>query len=174
MSYPFWCCKITMNTPWKPFCGWLCMFNALLSMCNIDSCTTHGQNRTRGFDTEGYLLVASLFGLVDFTYWFTKFLIGKTENMWWVVYINANFMYSSKTNVYTIIACLIVRNVCRITSTWPLVIWFSVAFNVSCNPRTQRPSLNPCRKTMYQRQFGFAPNTTSQMYLILQIWFEKF
>ena len=30
--YPFWCCVIPTNIPWKPFCGWWRIFNESLSL----------------------------------------------------------------------------------------------------------------------------------------------
>ena len=50
--------------------------------------TKYGQNKTHGFDTEGSVPVASLCGIVGLPSYFTKCLIGKTVNMWSVVYIN--------------------------------------------------------------------------------------
>ena len=43
------------------------MFNAFLSTCEVEFCTTNGHDKTREFDTEGFVPVASLCGLVGST-----------------------------------------------------------------------------------------------------------
>ena len=49
------------------------------------------------FDTKDFILVASLCDVSGSPSWFTKWLIGRTGNIWGVMYINAKFMSSSKT-----------------------------------------------------------------------------
>ena len=61
------------------------MFNAFLSTCEVDFCTTHGQNTTRRFDTEGFVPVASFYDVMASQYWYTKCLIGRPGNIWRVV-----------------------------------------------------------------------------------------
>ena len=50
--------------------------------------------------------------------------------------------YSSETCACTIIECVIVRYVPPATSTWPLIYWWSVSDNASCNPQKERPYWN--------------------------------
>ena len=95
--------------------------NAFVSTCAVAFYTTQGQNKTRRFDTEGFVSVASLCGIVGSLYWFTKCLIGRTGNIWSVVYTNERCIYPSETRACTILECEIVRNVCHVNSTWPLV-----------------------------------------------------
>ena len=85
------------------FCDWWPLFNAFLSMCKVDFCTTYGQNKTCGFDTEGLLSVAGLCGVVGSSSWLIKYLIGRTGNIWSTVYINAQCIYLSETRACTII-----------------------------------------------------------------------
>ena len=44
------------------------MFDTLVSTCSVGFHTSHGQNKTRGFDTEGFMLVAGLYGVVGSPY----------------------------------------------------------------------------------------------------------
>ena len=140
MRYPFCCCKIPINIPQKPFCDWWHMFNYFPSTCAVDFITTHGKNKTRRFDTEGFVLVSILCVIIGSASRFIKCLIGIIGNIWWVMYINAENIHPYKTHACTIIECAIVCNVCNITSTWPLIYWWSSAANISCTPRTERPS----------------------------------
>ena len=64
------------------------MLKGFVSACTVAFCTTHGNNKTCGFYTESFVPVASLFGVVGSPSWYTKCLIGITENIWSVVYIN--------------------------------------------------------------------------------------
>ena len=94
------------------------------------------------FDTEGFIPVASLCGVVDSQSWFIKCLIGKTGKILSVVYINEQCMYLSETHACTIIDCSIFLNVFHVTSTWPLILWWSDDDNISCTTFTERPSWN--------------------------------
>ena len=136
MRYLCCCCVIPTKIPPKPFCYWWRVFNAFLSIFAVKSFTTHGQNKTRRFDTEGLVPVASVCGVVGSPSWVIKCLIGKIVNIWWVVFINSKCMYSSETWVCTIIECAIVLNFHPVTSTWPLISWWYGSANVSCIPHT--------------------------------------
>ena len=177
MSYPVWYCGIPTKIPKKPFCDWLSMFNTFPSMCAVIFCTTHGQNVTGGFDTEGLLTVSSLCVIVGSLSWFIKCLIGKTGKMGWVVYIHAKCMYSYETHTFTIIECEIVRNVHHVTSTWLWISWWSGDSNVRRTPCTERPSWNSlevnfipssvciCSKSHYSNLSNF-PNLDWKMSIL--------
>ena len=79
---PFLCCGIPTKMPQKPFCDWWWIFNASMSTFSVDSSTRYGQNKIGGFDTEGFVPVLSLCGVVGSPYLFTKCLIGRTGNIW--------------------------------------------------------------------------------------------
>ena len=51
------------------------MFNAFVPTCVVDFHKTHGQNKTRKFDNEGFVPVASLIVLVGSPSSFIKYLI---------------------------------------------------------------------------------------------------
>ena len=116
--HPFWCCWIPTKTPWNHFCGWWRIFNAFVSTCVVAFCTTHKHNKTCEFNTEGFVPVASLCGVVYLLYWFTKCFIGITGNIWLVVYMNEKCIYLSETRACTIIECVIVWKFWHATSTW--------------------------------------------------------
>ena len=103
MRYYFLCCGIPTEMPQKPFCEWWHMFNTFVSTCSVAFCTTQGQNKTRSFDTEGFVPVASLCGIIGSLSWFKKCLIGITGNIWSVVDINTKSIYHSETRTCTII-----------------------------------------------------------------------
>ena len=98
------------------------------------------KNNARRFDTEGFVQVYSLCGVVVSLYWFTKCFIGSTENIWSVVYMNEkcknifrnpcvhhNWMYdSSKCSTNN--------------STLSLNSWWSCAPNACNTPRTEKLS----------------------------------
>ena len=65
------------------------MFNVFVSTCAVAFHTTHGQNKTRKCDTEGFVPGANLNGVVGYPSSFIRFLIGRTGNIWSVVYIKA-------------------------------------------------------------------------------------
>ena len=134
MRYPFWCCVIPKKITQKSFCGWWRIFNAFPSTCAFCFFPTHGQNRTRIFDTEGFVPVDNFCDVVVSPYCFTKCLIYETRNMWWVVYINAKCMYSLEIRACTIIEFVVVRNVYHVTSTWPFISWWSGAANIGYTP----------------------------------------
>ena len=140
--YPFWCCEIPTEISGKLFCCWWYIFNAFVLTCAFSLHTTHVQNKTCRFDTEGFVPVYSLCGIVGPPSWFEKSLIGKTGNIWPVLYINAKFIYSSSTRACTIIEYEIVCNVHHFTSIWPIISWWCGATNDSHNPRTERPFWN--------------------------------
>ena len=64
------------------------MFNVFVSMCTVALRTTHGQNNTRKCDTEGFVPVASLWGVVGLPSLFITSLIGRTGKILSVVYIS--------------------------------------------------------------------------------------
>ena len=139
--YPSWCCGISTKVPWKPFCAWWHIFNAFLSTCAVDLRTTHGQNNMRKCDTKCFIPVASLNGVVGLPYLFIRSLIGRTGKIWYVVYMNEKWTYTSETLAFTIRECSIVRNFLHVTFTCPLISWFSVAANVKWTPRVCHSSL---------------------------------
>ena len=85
--YPFWCCGIPTKMPQNHFCAWWRMFNVFVSTCAVAFRTTHGQNKTRKCDTEGFVPVASLYGVVGSPSSFIRSFIGSTGKIWSVVYI---------------------------------------------------------------------------------------
>ena len=127
--YPFWCCVIPTNIPRKPFFAWWRIFNAFLPTWAVAFRTTHGQNNTRKCDTEGFVPVASLYGEVGSPSPFISYLIGRTGKIQSVVYINAKWIYTSKTLECIIRECAIVRNVLCVTSACLLISWCSSATN---------------------------------------------
>ena len=70
------------------------MFNAFLSTCAVALRTTHGQNNTRKCDTEGFVPVASLNGVVGSPSLFIRSLIGRT--------IKCDIFYTIMQNEYTL------------------------------------------------------------------------
>ena len=54
------------------------MFNSFVPTCAVYFCTTHGQNKIRKCDIEGYVPVASLYGVVRSPSSFISYLIGST------------------------------------------------------------------------------------------------
>ena len=131
-----------MKIPWKLFCDWCHIFHAFLYMCAVSFLTTHWQNTTRRFYTEGFIQYNSLCCVVGSPYWFIKSLICKTGNVLWVMYINKKCKYFPKTRVCTMIEYAILRNVLHVTSTWLLISWWSGAVTVSHTTCTDRPSWN--------------------------------
>ena len=77
--YPFWCSGIPTKIPRNPFCAWWCIFNAFVSIYAVDFRTTHGQNNTHKCDTEGFVPVASLCGVVVSPSSFMRCLVGRTS-----------------------------------------------------------------------------------------------
>ena len=140
MSYPFWCCGIPTNMTRKTFCDQWRMFNAFVPTCAVKFHTTHGQKKTFSFDTEGFMPVDSLCGEVGSTSWFDKCLIGRTRNIWSVMYIYEKCIYLSETRACTIIECAIVRNVLHVNSTWPFIYSLSSDANDTLTPRIERTS----------------------------------
>ena len=124
------------------FCDWWRMFNSFISTCVVAFNTTHRQNKARMFDTECLVPVASLCGVVGSPSWLSKYLISRIGGIWSVVYINTKCMCLSENRVCTIIECEIVRNVRHVTSTWPLIFWWSGAANFSRTTCTERPYRN--------------------------------
>ena len=93
------------------FGDWWRIFNDFLSTCAVYFPTTHTQNKTHRFDTEGFVQVINLWGVVGSSFWFTKYLIVKIGNICSVVYNNAKCIHSSETRSYAIIGCAIISNV---------------------------------------------------------------
>ena len=142
MSYPFLCCGIPTNILQKTFYEWWCMFNTFVSNCAVAFCTAHGQNKTCKFDTKGFVPVDSLCGIFGSSSLFTKFLVDRTGNIWSVVQIHEIYIYWSETHAWTIIECVIFRNVRHDTSTWSFISWCSGATNSSRTPCTEMSSWN--------------------------------
>ena len=114
------------------------MFNSFFSTCAVAFRTTHGQNKTCGFDTKGFMQFAILCGVLGSLSWFTKCLIVRTGNILSVVYINEKCIYSSETRVCTIIEYVIAWNVRHVTSTWQFISWWYSAANVITRSRVGR------------------------------------
>ena len=57
------------------------MFYAFVLACAVDFHTKHRKYKTRKFDIEGFLPVASLNGVVGFPSLFIKSLIGSTRKI---------------------------------------------------------------------------------------------
>ena len=140
--YSFWCSGIPTKIPRNPFCAWWRMFNVFVSTYAVAFRTTHGQNKTFKCYTEGFVPVASLYGVVGSPSSFIRSLIGRTRKMWSVVYINVKWTYTYGTLACTIRACATVRNVLQVTSTCPFISWCSGAANIKRTPRVWNSSLN--------------------------------
>ena len=97
--------------------------------------TTHGKNNTHKWETEGFVPVASLCGVVGLPSLFIISLIGRTGKMWSIVYINAKWTYTSGNLACTIRECATVRNVLQVTSTCQFISWCSGASNIKQTPR---------------------------------------
>ena len=85
---------------------------------------------------------ANLNGVVGLPSLFIISLIGRNGKIWSVVYINAKWIYASKTLACTIRECTIVRNVLRVTSTCLFISWCSGASNVKWTPQVWHSYLN--------------------------------
>ena len=94
--HSFWCYGIPTKIPQNPFCTWWYICNTFLSTCSVAFCTTHRKNNTRKCDTEGFVPVTSLNGVVGLPSLFIRSLIGINRKIWSVVYIHAKLIYSSK------------------------------------------------------------------------------
>ena len=99
--------KILRNS----FCAWWRMFNFFVSTCAVAFCMTYGKNNTCKCDNEGFVPVSSLCGVFGSPSLFIIFLIGRTGKMWYVVYVNVKWTYTSGTLACTIRECETVRNV---------------------------------------------------------------
>ena len=133
--YPFWCCGIPRKIPPKTVCVWWCIFNAFVPMCALYFCTIHGQNNTHKWYTEGFISVASLKGVVGLPSSFIRSFIDSTRKIWYIVYINAKWIYASETLVCIISECSILCNITHVTSTCPFISWCSGAANVKRTPQ---------------------------------------
>ena len=98
-----------------------------MSTCAYDFLKTHGQDKTRKFDTEGFVPVSSLCGVFTSSYWFTKCLIDRIGDILSVVCINEKCIYSPETRAWIIIECG--------TTICPCIYWWSGAANESCTPQ---------------------------------------
>ena len=139
--YIFWCYGIPTKILWNTFCAWWRMFIVFVSTWAVAFPKKYGQNNTRKCDTEGFVPVASLCGVVGSPSSFIRYLIGRTGKIWSVVYINARLTYASGTLACTIIECATVRNVLYVTSTCPFISWCPGAANVKRTPRVWHYSL---------------------------------
>ena len=127
------------------------------------------RNRTRRFYTEGFVPVDSLCGVVGSPCWFIKFLIGKTINRLWFMYINAKCMYYPKTCVYTIIECEIFYNLRHVNSTWTLFYWLSSDTNVSLITNIEIPSWKYLEVKFGPAAVCILSKSHQKNYLLLQI-----
>ena len=126
----------------KTFCAWWRMFNVFFPTCAVDFCATHVQHNARKCDTEGFIPVASLYGVVRSLSLFIRSLIGRMVKIWSFVYIDAKLIYASETLACTITECSIVRNFIHVTSTFPFISWFSGASNVKLTLQVWHSCLN--------------------------------
>ena len=131
----------------KPFCDWWHIFNAFVPTCAVAFRTTHGKNNTLICSTEGFVPVASLYGVVRSPSSFIRYLMGRTGKIWSIVYINSKWIYSSKTLACTIRECVIVRKGIHVTLTGPFVYWCFVTNNVKwilrvCNSSLKSAEVN--------------------------------
>ena len=65
----------------------------------------------------------------------------KNQKILSVIYINAKWIYASKTLACTIKECVIVRNIFHVTSTCPFISWCSGDANVKWTPQIWHLSL---------------------------------
>ena len=137
----FWCSGIPTKIPQNPFCAWWRMFNVFVSTCAVDLCTTPRQNNTRKCDTKGFVPAASLCCVVESPSSFIRYLIGRTGRIWYVVYINVKWTYTSGTLACTIRECATVRNVLHVNSTCPFISLCAGTANVKQTPRFWHSSL---------------------------------
>ena len=86
--------------------------------------------------------ITGLNGVVGLTSSFIRSLIGRTRIIWYVVYINAKWIYTSKTLECTIRYYAIVLKVIHVTSTCPFISWCSRATNIKWALRGWHYSLN--------------------------------
>ena len=70
------------------------MFNVFVSTCAVAFRTTHGQNNTRKCDTEGFVPVSSLCGIVGSPSSFIRSLIGRTRNVPLLKLCECNYIVS--------------------------------------------------------------------------------
>ena len=131
-----------MKIPRKIFCAWWRIFNAFLSTCAIVFHITHGKNNTRKCDTEGFVPVASLHGVVGLPNCFVRYLIGRTGKRWSIAYINEKWIYASTFLACTIKECAILRKVLHVTLTCPFIYWCSRTANIKWNPQVWHSPLN--------------------------------
>ena len=89
---PFFIFFIPSKIPQKYFCVWWRIFNAFVLTCEVVFSTTHGQNNTSICDTEGFVFVGSLNGVVGLLSLFIRSFIGSTRKMLSSVYINAKWI----------------------------------------------------------------------------------
>ena len=78
---PCWCCWLPMKVPQKPFYDWWHIFNTFVLTCEVAFRTTHEKKMKSLFDTEGFVPVDSLCGVVGLPSKLTKFLIGGTGDI---------------------------------------------------------------------------------------------
>ena len=96
---------------------------------------THGKNNTRKFDTEVFVPVASLNGVVRSPSLFIRSLIFINGKIWFVVYINEKWIYAPKNLACTIIEFAILRNILHVTLTCTLISWCYGDANLKWTPQ---------------------------------------
>ena len=144
------------------FCAWWHMFNAFLSACAVALRTTYGKNNTHKRDTEGFIPVTILNGVVGFPSSFIRSLIGRTGKIWSVVYMNAKLIYASKTLACTIRECAIVLNVLHANLTYLFISWCSGAANVKWTLQVWNYSLNSAEVNYYHASSEILSNSHHQ------------
>ena len=109
--------------------------------------------------------------VVRFPSSFIRSLIGSTGNKWYVVYINAKWIYASETLACTIRECTTLRNVLHVTLTCLFISWCYGAGNVKLTPRVWHSSLDfvelKCVPASYEI---ILLSPIIQIRLFLQIW----
>ena len=168
--YTFWCCRIPTKIPRKPFCAWWRIFNAFFPTCAVAFYTTHRKNNMHKCDSEGFVPVASLYGVVGSTSLFIISLMGGTGKIWSVVYINAKWNYASENLAWTIIECAIVRNILHFASTCPFISWFSGAANFKWTPKVWNYSLNSVEVNCVPASAEILSKSHHPIRLFSQIW----
>ena len=140
--YPFWCYGIPTKILQNLFRYWWRMFKVFVSTYDVAFRTTYWKNKTRNYDTEGFVPVVSLCGVVGLLSSFIRSLIVSTGKIWYVVCINTKWIYTSGTLACTIRECATVRNFLQVTSTCPFIPWCFGAANVRRTPQVWHSSLN--------------------------------
>ena len=117
-----------------------------------------------------FLRFASLNGGVGSTSLFIRSLIGRTGKVWYIVYMNAKWIYTSKTLACTIIECAITHNVLHVTSTCSIIYWCSGAANVKWTTRVWHYSLKSVKVNFVLASAEIISKSHHPNSSIFQIW----